>query len=163
MADEAWLKHLASATLKGTFLAPEDPREVERLAASRIEAAIHELYEEAQEAAVVYNDHVRTGRTVAVLPATPDAKAGAGAAKPGEVGFMLLLGGAQISLIYRPHVLEATLVAMDGFRRVARPLHRFEPHVDPFGSVAWNMDNALLLTNELIMKRLFEDLRRAAP
>ncbi len=154
MADVEWLRHLALARGGGNALAPDDPAAVERLAAARVAGAIHELYEEAQEACAVFNDHARGVRAVnhLPLPARPD----------GGMGFMLLMGRVQLILEARGQTLEATLVNVDGYVRQAKALHRFLPLVDPFGSLAWSMDNALLMTNELIIKRLFEDLARAA-
>lgn len=154
MTDAAWLKHLAGARGVGKGLAPNDPEAVRQLAAARIEETIHELYDLAQDACLVFNEHAPHGaRTANHLPLT---------AKPGGApGFMLFMGRTQVTLEYKDRTLVATLVNVDGFIRQARRLHVFTPHVDPFGSLVWSMDNALLMTNELIMKRLFEDLARA--
>lgn len=154
VTDAAWLKHLAHAQGKGKTLAPGDAQAVQALAAARVEGAIHELYAEAQESCLIFNEHARGARTVNHLPLP--------ARTDGSSGFMLLMGRVQVILEAKEQRLEATLVHVDGFIRQARRLHRFMPHVDPFGSLVWSMDNALLMTNELIIKRLFEDLARAA-
>jgi hypothetical protein len=147
--DQEWLKNLAGARGSGAALGPADPQAVERLAAARLDGAIHELYAEAQDCCLVFNEAARGARAVNHLPLRGD-------------GFMLLMGRVQLILERKGAVMEARLVAVDGFIRQERPLHRFTAQVDAFGSLVWQMDNALLLNNELIIKRLFEDLARAA-
>lgn len=153
MVDSEWLKNLAGATIKDGHWTVDDPDGVRRLAEARVTAAIVALEDEAREASEIHNIHARGERSVRVL-----SLAGAG---PGS-GFTLLLGRAQVTLAYTPHALVATLSSMEGFRRSSRELCRLRPHADAFGSVAWRSDNALLMTNELIIKKLFEDLTRAA-
>lgn len=152
--DGEWLKHLASALKQGERVVPKDPDAVRRLAAARVEEAIHLLYDEAQDAAMIYNDHAPAGRTINHLQLSE---------KPNDEvkGFLLLMGRVQIKVEYRradSHALTATLITVEGFVREATPLFRFEPQVDAFGSLAWCADNSLLLNSELIIKKLFESL-----
>lgn len=151
MVDSEWLKNLAGASLMGGRLTTSDPEGIKRLAEARVSAAIINLEDEAREAADIHNLHGR--RNVRVLSFSETGPA---------AGFTLLLGKAQITLAYQPYALVATLSVMSGFRRASKEICRLQPHVDPFGSVAWRADNALIMTNELIMKKLFEDLTRAA-
>lgn len=153
MVDSEWLKNLAGATLSEGRWNVDDPESVKRLAEARVAAAIVALEDEAREAAEVHNLHARDARAVRVL-----SLAGTG---PGA-GFTLLLGRSQVTLAYTPHALVATLSVMAGFRRASRELCRLRPHADAFGSVAWQGESALLMTNELIIKKLFEELTRAA-
>lgn len=151
MVDSEWLRNLAGATLQGGRLTAPDPEAVRRLAEARVAAAIVGLEDEAREAAEVHNSHGK--RHVRVLSLT----------EPGPgAGFTMLLGKAQVTLSYMPYSLSATLTVMRSFRRKTVELCRLGPHVDPFGSVAWRAGNDLIMTNELIMKKLFEDLTRAA-
>ena len=152
--DGEWLKNLASARHRDGRVGPADPAAVQRLAAARVESAIHELYDEAQDAALIYNDHAGPGRAINHMPLPASA---AGKCD----GFTLLMGRAQITLKYRQdrgHGLEASLTTLEGFARHTAPLFRFEPHLDPFGSLAWRLENSLLLNHELIIKKLFEAL-----
>lgn len=151
MVDSEWLKNLAGATLTDGRLSAPDPEAVRHLAEARVNAAIINLEDEAREAADVHNGYGR--RTLRVLSFTDGGP---------ETGFTLLLGKAQITIAYAPYSLTATLTVMRSFRRTTREICRLSPHVDPFGSVAWRADNALIMTTELIIKKLFEDLTRAA-
>jgi hypothetical protein len=78
---------------------------------------------------------------------------------------MLLLGRCHMTLALRPElgagVLEASLTTIKGYERATRVAFRLHPQVDPFGSLVWRGDNALLMTQELIIKRMFEDIARA--
>lgn len=152
MADKEWLKNLADATFAGGAWQHKDPDAARRLAEQRFARALNDLEEEAQDAAFVFNELAAGRRTIKVLPIT---------AKQGG-GFMLLMGHCQVNVQGVAGALEATLMTTAGFQRKAEKLHRFAPHADPFGSLAWSRDNALLMGNELIIKRLFEDITRAA-
>jgi hypothetical protein len=156
VADVEWLKALAKAELGPGGLGAEDPQAVHRLARARIDEALHALREEAEIACGVYNDHARAGRAMRVLP-LPETAGG---------GFLLLSGRAQLSLVREadgtgPALVE-TVVVMRGFERRLALKRRFMPCTDAFGSVAWMQDNSLLMQHELIIKRLMEDLTRAA-
>lgn len=151
MVDTEWLRNLAGASLKDGALTSEDPEGVRRLASARVGAAIVNLEEEAREAADVHNGIAKRQLRVLTLN------------EKGPVpGFTLLLGKAQITVTYEPYALVATLTVMKAFRRASQVLCKLTPEVDAFGSVAWRTDNALIMNNELIMKRLFEELTRAA-
>ena len=122
------------------------------MAEQRFARALSDLESEAEDAALVFNDLAAGRRSIKVLPI---------AAKQGG-GFMLLMGRCQINVQANGPALEATLITVDGFQRKSEPLHRFAPHADAFGSLAWSRDNTLLMGNELIIKRLFEDITKAA-
>ena len=80
-----------------------------------------------------------------------------------EGGLVLLYGRLQLKLEYAHPRLTATLVAVRYFAHGSKHLHNFEPQFDSFGTLRWNMDNSgLLFSNELIIKKLFEDLIRSA-
>ncbi len=150
MADKEWLKNLSEATYSQGAWRFKDPDSARRLAEQRFARALSELEAEAEEAAFVFNDLAGGRRSIKVLPI---------AAKQGG-GFMILMGHAQINVQGAGGALEATLITTEGFQRKGEKLHRFSPHADPFGSLAWSRDNALLMGNELIIKRLFEDITR---
>lgn len=152
MADKEWLKNLSDATFAGGAWQHRDPDAARRLAEQRFARALNDLEDEAQEAAHAFNELANGRRTIKVLPIP---------AKQGG-GFMLLMGHCQLNLQGKGGALEATLITTAGFERKAERLHRFAPHADPFGSLAWSRDNALLMGNDLIIKRLLEDLTRAA-
>lgn len=155
MADAEWIRNLATASYKGGQWVPEDPESIQTLAASRIEQSLQALYEEAVEACEIFNTHAVGKRRIRLLPLRPESGEGA-------PGFLLLFGKTQIKISYVPHRLTAVLSSMRGFSHVTKTLHTFDPHVDAFGSLLWCMDNGLLLTSELIIKRLLEDLAQAA-
>lgn len=152
MADKEWLKNLSNATFEGGAWRHKDPAEVKRLSEQRFARALNDLETEAEEAAFAFNELADGRKSIKVLPI---------AGKQGG-GFMILMGRCQINLQASGPGLEATLITVDGFQRKSERLHLFRPHADAFGSLAWSRDNALLMTNELIIKRLFEDITRAA-
>lgn len=158
MADREWLRHLAEASYTGGQWRLKDPAEVRRLAAARIEDAVNGLYELALEACEILNEYARGKRVARALPMAPRDEEGIGRV----AGFMLLMGKCQINVELRKGGLDVTLVTVEGFTRKPRRLYRLSAHADTFGSVVWSADNALLMTDELIMKRLLEDLTRAA-
>jgi hypothetical protein len=152
MADKEWLKNLSEATYTPAGWQLKDPNAARRLAEERFARALNDLEAEAEEAACVFNELAAGRRMIKVLSI---------AGKQGG-GFMLLMGHCQINVQAASGALDATLIRTSGFARKGERLHRFSPHADPFGSLAWSRDNALLMGNELIIKRLFEDLTRAA-
>jgi hypothetical protein len=152
MADKEWLKNLADATFTGSGWQHKDPDAARRLAEQRFARSLSDLQDEAEEAALHFNEIAQGRRSIKVLPIP---------AKQGG-GFMLLMGHCQLNVQAQGGGLDATLIRTTGFARKAEKLHRFAPHADPFGSLAWSRDNSLLMNNELIIKRLFEDITRAA-
>lgn len=161
MADHEWLKHLAGARRGKDGLSSEDPDAVRRLASTRLDETMNALFEEATEACRVFNEHAASRvdlrrRTVRLLPIAPRPDAGTSS------GLLFMLGRVQITLERRGGSLEASIATITGFQRVTKKLHRFTPQVDPFGSLIWCMDNALLMGPELIIKRILEDLLNAA-
>ena len=155
MVDSEWLKNLAKASFEGGTWHHPQPSEVQSLTAARVAEAIDALYDEARDGAEVFNMHATAPRTIRVLRLAPRA--------PDMLGGLTLLAGKyQLIVEYRPPHLEARLTGVRQWLRVSRPLYRFRAKSDAFGSVAWSVDNALLMTNELIMKKLFEELVRVA-
>jgi hypothetical protein len=125
------------------------------LTAARVAEAIEALYDEARDAAEVFNLHATPPRTIRALKLAPRA--------PDMLGGLTLLAGKyQLIMEYKPPHLEARLTGVRQWLRVSRPLYRFRAKSDAFGTLAWAVDNALLMTNELIIKRLFEELVRVA-
>jgi hypothetical protein len=155
VADHEWLRNLASARFVDGAWTHADPRAVRDMVALRVDDAVQALSDEASEAAAVYNLHVRGTRQVRVLPLGER-----------QGGFLLLMGRCQMHVeLHAPRgrrELVCTLTAVRGFERTPLGTTRLAPHVDAFGSVAWQLDNALLMTQELIIKRLFEELARAS-
>jgi hypothetical protein len=155
MVDSPWLKNLAEAEIKGEKWTHKDQTSVQKLAQKRVTEAIDSLAEEAAESATIHNDHAPAHRKIGFVTIPSKLPEHGG-------GFRLFLGRTQIGLDYRMGALIATLTTSEGFALKSREIHRFLPHADPFGSVMWSRDNALLMTPELIIKRLLEDLTRAA-
>lgn len=155
MVDSAWLKHLAEAQISGGKWTTKDQGEIARLAQRRVSEAIDILADEATESVRIHNEYAPDHRKVRFvpIPAHPPEHGG---------GFRLCLGRTQVGLDLRMGALVATLTTAEGFALKNREIHRFLPHADAFGSVVWSRDNALLMTPELIIKRLLEDLTRAA-
>ena len=156
MADVEWLKALAGARLGPQGFRANDPEAVNRLARARIDDALHALSEEADMACCIHNDHARSERAIRLLP-LPATSGG---------GLMLLSGRAQLSLVRETQpggmALLETVLVLRGFERRVVLERRYTPCSDAFGSVVWMQDNSLLMNYELIIKRLMEDLTRAA-
>lgn len=155
MADHEWLKALATAKVHNLSLTPEDPGAVQRLAAARIEEALTALREEAEVASSIHNQHARSERAIRVLPLA-ERQGGA---------FLLLRGRAQYTIgrdDKTPMHLACQLALLEGFAVRSLLLRRFYPQVDRFGTVLWSEPKGLLMDVELLVKRLFEDLSRAA-
>lgn len=155
MADHAWLKNLAEAEILGGRWNTRDQGGIEKLAQKRVAEAIDLLAEEATESVRIHNEYAPESRKVrfVAIPPSPPEHGG---------GFRLCLGRTQVGLDFRLGALIATLTTAEGFALKNREIHRFLPHADAFGSVVWSRDNTLLMTPELIIKRLLEDLTRAA-
>ncbi len=155
MADQEWIKNLAGARLVNGQWRTDNPEEVTKLAAHRIEDTIVEIYEEASEAADLFNLHAVDRPAIRILPIPKDKSAGDG-------GLILLLGRIQLNVEIINSKLEARITTVDGYSRITNLLASLSPHVDPFGSVMWIADKTSLLTNEIIIKRLLEQLVKSA-
>lgn len=177
-ADVAWLKHLAAASFREGAWRHADPEAVERLAQERLEQVIDALADLARDYAAAWSQLPVGGteparnswqgdavghRMLKVLDLPPQPRQ----AERSSGGFMLLFGPCQLTVAGTGGGITATLVTVTGFTRHPRPLARLEPHIDPFGSIAWRVvsDDAaipLLMQGELIIKMFIEAITRAA-
>jgi hypothetical protein len=148
MPDSEWLKNLAGATFAGGRWQAADPEAVAKLTESRVAMAMARLEDEATAATEVYNDHARGRRPIRLLRV--------------KDGFAMLCGAAQVTLVPVQGGLSATLTVNAGFKRRTQPLMQLAAHVDAFGAVAWNVGGQMLVSEDLIVQRLFEELARAA-
>jgi hypothetical protein len=155
MADQEWIKNLANAKFIDGTWETANPEAVTKLAADRIEDTIIEIYEEAAEAADVFNLHAVDRPAIRILPIARDKSAGEG-------GLIMLLGRIQLNLEIIKNKLEARITTVDGYHRSTNLLASLHPHADPFGSVMWIADKSSLMTNEIIIKRLLEQLVKSA-
>ena len=156
MADHEWLMHLAAARWEGGQWVAFDRDAVAAQLERRLAGALDELMAAAEESSQILAELSDQRLRIKVLPLQRQANA------VGDCGFLLLLGRCQITVAFAPPYLQTTLVTVAGFERKARSLHRFTPEADSFGTLSWRLDNALLMGGELIIKRLFEALTRAA-
>lgn len=150
-----WLKNLAEAEIKGDKWLCKDSASVQKLAQRRISEAIENLALEAAESIEIHNDHAPSHRKIRYLAVSPQPPLHGG-------GFRLFLGQTQIAMDFQMGALIAKLTTKEGFALKSQEIHRFLPRADAFGSVIWARDNTLLMTPELIIKRLLEDLTRVA-
>lgn len=156
MADVEWLKALAHARLGPHGFAPDNVETVRNLTRTRIDEVLFALREEAEAACMIHNQYAKRERAIRMLP-LENHNGG---------GFILLSGRAQLTLIregdqHTPS-LVASLLVTRGFERQLILTRRFTPCSDTFGSVVWMQDNSLLMQNDLIIKRLMEDVSRGA-
>jgi len=156
VADTEWLRNLAAATYRGGHWEHLEPHAVQELAQARLAHALQDLMDLAQESALVFNDCADGRRSIRVLELAPRPET------ESQGGFMLLAGRCQLMVERRGTALATTLMVVRGFQRQVAARKRLEPQVDPFGSLVWQGDNALLMTGDLIIKNLFEDLARVA-
>ena len=153
MADREWLKNLANSNYSdGQWFINEE--ETTSLALARLDESISLLMEEANEACDIFNAHTRNEKNLHILPIKHANKQ--------LRGFIILLGAVQLKLEVEENILVSTLISVKGFTKKSKIIHRMTPKFDAFGTLLWTMDNSLLLSVELIIKRMFEDLISAA-
>ena len=154
MPDREWLKNLATARLTEGGWEPADAQAVKTAIIRRIDDTVEDLKLLAEDYAEALTEISGARLNVRVLPVAPSEQATAG-------GFMLLLERHQMMVILRNQVLEVELVTVQSFERQSHGHMRFIPRADTFGTVLWQTDNTLLMSSDLIIKRLFEHLTRA--
>lgn len=156
MTDVEWLKALALARPGPDGFTPDNPDAIRNLTRARIDDVLFALREEAETACSIFNQYARRERAIRLVPLANDRGG----------GFILLSGRAQLTLVREGDsnacTLVASLLVTRGFERRHVMTRRFTPCSDAFGSVVWMQDNALLMQNDLIIKRLMEDLSRGA-
>ncbi len=152
-ADREWLRNLANSNFtNGHWMIDEN--KTRQLALSRLDETIMILFEEASEACEVFNAYSHEAKKINLIPIkTPDKQL---------KGLILLLGRIQLKLEFFEHRIGASLIIVQGFSKDSRQIHIFDPQFDAFGTLLWNMDRSTLLTPELMIKRLLEDLVCAA-
>ena len=154
MPDREWLKNLATARLTEGGWEPADAQSVKTAIIRRIDETVEDLKLLAEDYAEALTEVSGARLNVRVLPVAPSEQATGG-------GFMLLLERHQMMVMLRNQVLEVELVTVQSFERQSHGQMRFIPRADTFGTVLWQTDNTLLMSSDLIIKRLFEHLTRA--
>lgn len=156
MPDREWLQHLATARLVDGSLKPSDEEALRATVYSRIGHATEELKALAEDYAAALTEISQARINVRVL----DIAAGE-RGEPGA-GFIMLLGRHQLCVRRRNYTLTGEISTVQDFQQQILGTAVFEPKTDNFGSLLWQSDNALLMSSDLIIKRLFEQLMRAA-
>ncbi len=156
MPDREWLQHLATARLVDGGLRPSDQEALSATVYGRIGSAIDDLKAMATDYAEALTEISQARLNVRVL----DVAAGE-RGDPGP-GFMLMLGRFQLCVRRQKYALTGEISTVRDFERHVLGSAVFEPKTDTFGSLLWQSDNALLMTSDLIIKRLFEQLIKAA-
>jgi hypothetical protein len=154
MPDREWLKNLATARFEGGRVSPRDPWAVQHLTEKRLAATLDDLYNEAFEAAEIFNAH-RAGDNLLRVMALRVGESGP------LSGLLFMLGRTQIRLEFRDAHLEVDLTLTRAFCAETRCIHRLAPQTDALGDIRWSLDNRLLVNHEMIIKHVFEDLAHA--
>lgn len=154
MADKEWIRHLAQATWKDGRWEHQDPEKVRLLLRKRIEDAVFQVLLESQDAAEVFNQYTKAGQKLTVLPIyeTGDRL----------TGVTLMLGSAQAAVRPDGQALDFTLSVMQGFQRLAVKSCKILPQVDAFGSLVWQTGSSPMMSYDLLVKNILEDLTRYA-
>jgi hypothetical protein len=156
MADREWLQHLATARLVDGGLKPSDEEALSATVYSRIGNAIQDLRALAEDYAEALTEISQARINVRVLEVAAGDRGDQGP------GFIMLLGRHQLCVRRQMYALTGEISMVQDFERQVLGSAVFEPKTDSFGSLLWRSDNALLMTSDLIIKRLFEQLIKAA-
>jgi hypothetical protein len=164
MVDPEWIRHLAGARYGQDQWQLAEPEKVESLKIGRLKDALFELRDEAQASTSLHNQFAPRARAVTYLPTE---------ARPpyGQGGLILMMGTLQVSLellISNQHtpVLGALVTTLStlhsDYTRSHKTLARYQAQTDTFGTLVWRRENTLIMTSELIIKSLLEELTKAA-
>lgn len=151
---DGWFQNLAGATFIQGRWQTADATSIRLMAAKQLEEAMSNIESLAVVGAEAFNWKASAERCIRVLHLTPPAD------KAGASGIVILQQGTQLRLEYRPHRMEAILVAHFGFERESRPLRSFLPQVDSHGAVLWMDQAGQFFSIEQLVRTLFEDLVR---
>jgi hypothetical protein len=160
MPDREWLEHLASARIVDGSWQADDMEAVNATIWRRVSSAAEDLMALAEDYASALTEVSGARLNVRVL-ATP-AGQGANESQASGPGFMMLLGRYQLSVRRHQHSLRAEITVVHDFERQVLGNAAFTAKTDSFGTLLWRADNALLMTSDVIIKRLFEQLIKVA-
>lgn len=149
MADREWIQNIANANYHGGRWSINEEN-TKKLALARLDEVLTLIVEEAKDTCAIYNAYTRNDKSINLLPIKLSNKQ--------LTGFILFLGSVQLKLETENSTLIATIIAIKGFTKDSKIIHTMTPQFDAFGTLLWKIDNSLLLSVELIIKRLFEDL-----
>lgn len=164
MVDPEWIRHLAGARYRQDQWQLADPEKVENLKINRLKDALFELRDEAQASVALHNEYAPRARSVTYLPTEPRPPHCQG-------GFLIMMGTLQVSLELHINAqqgpilgaLVATLSTLHAdYTRSHHVLARYQAQTDTFGTLVWRRENSLIMTSELIIKSLLEELTKAA-
>lgn len=153
MADKEWLKHLAGATWKDGRWQLAEPERARDLLRSRLEDAVDQLFLESQDACELFNLYAAANRKITVLPIHQGSR---------MRGLTLMLGPAQAAVTSDGQSLDFTLTITQGFQRIPVRGAKFLPQVDAFGSLVWHTNGGPLMSYDLLVKTILEELTRLA-
>lgn len=164
MVDSDWLRHLAESQYRGGQWILKDPQKIRDLKIGRIKDSLFEIRDEAKTAVGLHNQYVPITRHMSYLetPLRPPHSQG---------GLLIMLGTIQVSLelliaeqgTQVTGALVATLSTLHtDYTRGHQVFGRFQAQTDTFGSLVWRKENSLIMTAELIIKSMLEELTKTA-
>jgi len=149
MKDENWIKTLATANYVAGQWQTENPTEIERQLALRIRDSISQLFLETRDVCDSFNNYSKNGMTIKLLPI--EAKMGGH-----DIGLMLLLGKAQLKVIFENNMFHTSLIVIKDFKTDRLYSGSFIPTFDALGSLYWKSELGVLMDLELMVKTIFE-------
>jgi hypothetical protein len=162
MVDSDWIRNLAQAQYRDGCWVLDDPQKILDLKLGRMKDSLYEIRDEAQAAVALHNQFVSLERQMSFLETQPRPPHSQG-------GIMLMLGSVQASLelliATEGHQVVSALVATlsmlrTDYTRSHQVFGRYQAQTDTFGSLIWRKENSLIMTPELIIKSLLEELTK---
>jgi hypothetical protein len=155
MPDRDWLINLASSTFDGAGLAACDLSKAQNDLNRKVEGSIPRLVQITSEALEVHNLHAPSNRAIRLLSLK------ATSVLPGG-GYLMLLVQHQIRVEHDLQGISAKLACVEGYQARHLQTRLFTPHGDALGGLHWLLDGKTIVSDDMIVRILLEDLVRAA-
>ena len=105
--------------------------------------------EELEISVNIFNEHSK--EQVKILRVNPGER-------PYPEAIILLMAGTQLKIQKTNNCLEVIASLVQDFRQINHRIHVFVPHASNYASINWLMDNKVLMSVDLMVKQIFEDL-----
>ncbi len=162
MVDSDWIRNLAQAQYREGRWVLDDPQKILDLKLGRMKDSLYEIRDEAQAAVALHNQFAPPERQMSFLETQPRPPHSQG-------GLLLMLGTVQASLELLiandgKQVVSALVATLSTLRtdytRSHQVFGRYQAQTDTFGTLIWRKENSLIMTPELIIKSMLEELTK---
>ncbi len=149
MFDQQWIENLTKAEYKNKkweFQQSNDPVEV---IAYRQKTVLTNLHSKLCEVLTIYNDLAKAEQKIRMMTKAMPIPS-----------IVLLMHSLQCQIMMKNDSIHISIHGTKNYKTAQLQHSQLKPHADNFGTVLWQYSNQVLLSEDMLIKLVLEDMNR---